>query len=89
MFFFYLYIRHLGFFAEYERMLREDLDIFTPNLKDRNKRWIFPGTAFKWTLVRVDASDLLYRYGPDLSHSKTILQEYTWYILYRDGKVES
>lgn len=30
-------------FEEYESLLNENLDIFTPNLKDKNARWIFPG----------------------------------------------
>ena len=38
--------KHLVLYPiEFEKILQEDLEIFTPNLKDRNKRWIFPGTG--------------------------------------------
>jgi len=34
---------NLVIYEEFERTLDEDLEIFTPDLRDRQKRWIFPG----------------------------------------------
>ena len=31
-------------FAEFENIIYENLEIFTPNTRDKDARWIFPGT---------------------------------------------